>query len=276
MKTRRLLLTNELIKSYGLYQKMNVIKPYRATAEDMQQYHTEDYITFLQAINANRISNDLKAMMNQYEIGTKERDCPVFAGMFNFTQISAGGSISAAHSINIGDANIAVNWAGGLHHARKSMASGFCYVNDIVLCILELLKVFARVLYVDIDIHHGDGVEEAFFTSNRVMTVSFHRYGNDFFPGTGDYDEIGRGQGLGYSVNVPLKAGIVDEDYDSVFASVIRRVMDVFNPTVIVMQCGGDSITGDRLGDFNLTFRSHGHCVRFMRNYNIPLIILGE
>jgi len=82
-------------------------------------------------------------------------------------------------------ADIAVNWAGGLHHAKKSEASGFCYVNDIVLAILELLKYHQRVLYIDIDIHHGDGVEEAFYTTDRVMTVSFHKYG-EYFPGTGD------------------------------------------------------------------------------------------
>jgi acetoin utilization deacetylase AcuC-like enzyme len=87
--------------------------------------------------------------------------------------------------LNHGLCDIAINWAGGLHHAKKAEASGFCYVNDIVLAILELLKYHARVLYIDIDIHHGDGVEEAFYTTDRVMTVSFHKFG-DFFPGTGD------------------------------------------------------------------------------------------
>lgn len=87
--------------------------------------------------------------------------------------------------LNHGESDIAINWAGGLHHAKKSEASGFCYINDIVLAILELLKYHARVLYIDIDIHHGDGVEEAFYTTDRVMTVSFHKYG-EYFPGTGD------------------------------------------------------------------------------------------
>ena len=93
--------------------------------------------------------------------------------------------------------------AGGLHHAKKSEASGFCYINDIVLAILELLKYHARVLYIDIDIHHGDGVEEAFYTTNRVMTVSFHKFG-DFFPGTGDIKDDGAEKGKRYSINVPL------------------------------------------------------------------------
>lgn len=103
--------------------------------------------------------------------------------MYQFFQISAGGSIGGAVKLNRRQADIAVNWAGGLHHAKKCEASGFCYVNDIVLAILELLKNHKRVLYIDIDIHHGDGVEEAFYTTDRVMTVSFHKYGDFFFPG---------------------------------------------------------------------------------------------
>ena len=108
-------------------------------------------------------------------------DCPVFDGLFEFCQLSAGGSVAGAIKLNKQACDIALNWGGGLHHAKKSEASGFCYVNDIVLAILELLKYHQRVLYIDIDIHHGDGVEEAFYTTDRVMTVSFHKYG-EYFP----------------------------------------------------------------------------------------------
>lgn len=113
-------------------------------------------------------------------------DCPGFDGLYNFCQLAAGGSIDAADLIITETAEIAINWAGGFHHAKKTEASGFCYVNDIVICILELLKFYPRVLYLDIDVHHGDGVEEAFYHTNRVMTVSFHQYEEDFFPGTGE------------------------------------------------------------------------------------------
>lgn len=129
-------------------------------------------------------------------------DSPVFEGLFEYCGLSAGGSmgkhihsqnyihiltitLEGAARLNRGLCDIAINWAGGLHHAKKSEASGFCYVNDIVLGILELLRYYARVLYIDIDVHHGDGVEEAFYTTDRVMTVSFHKYG-EFFPGTGE------------------------------------------------------------------------------------------
>jgi len=112
-----------------------------------------------------------------------------------------------------GEANIAINFGGGLHHAKKSEASGFCYVNDIVLAILELLMVYPRVIYIDIDVHHGDGVEEAFYLSNRVMTVSFHQYGEDFFPGTGGLNENGEYDGKNYALNVPLKPGMDDDTF---------------------------------------------------------------
>ena len=122
---------------------------------------------------------DRQRDMQRFNVG---EDCPVFDSMFEFCQISAGGSVGGARKLNNSSCDIAINWAGGLHHAKKSEASGFCYVNDIVLAILELLREHQRVLYIDIDIHHGDGVEEAFYTTNRVMTVSFHKYG-EYFPG---------------------------------------------------------------------------------------------
>ena len=126
--------------------------------------------------------SEYNKQMQRFNVG---EDCPVFDGLYEFCQLSSGGSVASAVKLNKQSADIAINWAGGLHHAKKSEASGFCYVNDIVLAILELLKYHQRVLYIDIDIHHGDGVEEAFYTTDRVMTVSFHKYG-EYFPGTGD------------------------------------------------------------------------------------------
>jgi histone deacetylase 1/2 len=168
--------------------------------------------------------------------------------------------------------DIAINWGGGLHHAKKSEASGFCYVNDIA--ILELLKYHQRVLYIDIDVHHGDGVEEAFYTTDRVMTVSFHKYG-EYFPGTDDLRDIGAGKGKYYSVNFPLRDGIDDEVYETIFVPVMSKVMEIYQPNAIVLQCGADSLTGDRLGCFNLTLKGHGKCVEFMKSYNLPLLLLG-
>lgn len=147
-------------------------------------------------------------------------------------------------------------------------------MSDIVLGILELLRFRQRVLYVDIDVHHGDGVEEAFYTTDRVMTVSFHKYG-EYFPGTGELRDVGVGQGKNYAVNFPLRDGIDDVSYKSIFEPVIKSVMEWYRPEAVVLQCGGDSLSGDRLGCFNLSMRGHANCVNFVKSFNLPTMILG-
>jgi histone deacetylase 1/2 len=202
-------------------------------------------------------------------------DCPGFEGLFSYCQLSAGSSIDAAHLIIAGEGDIAINWMGGFHHARKTSASGFCYINDIVLCILELLKVYHRVLYLDIDVHHGDGVEEAFHQTDRVMTVSFHQFEQDFFPETGSLDSVGEGLGKYYSVNVPLKKGIDNISYINLFRRVMQRAMGSYRPDVVVIQCGADSLSKDKLGDLNLSISGHGECLEFMKSFGVPLVLLG-
>lgn len=147
-------------------------------------------------------------------------------------------------------------------------------MNDCVLAILELLKKHQRVLYIDIDIHHGDGVEEAFYTTNRVLTCSFHKFG-DYFPGTGDVQDKGFEGGENYAINVPLHDGMDDESYQSVFQPVIAKIMERFQPGAIVLQCGADSLSGDRLGCFKLSIKGHAECVRYVQSFGTPLLVLG-
>jgi histone deacetylase 1/2 len=236
----------------------------------MTQFHTDEYVDFLQRVTPDNMDNYSKEQ-GKYNVGD---DCPVFDGLFEFCGISAGGSMEGAARLNRNRCDIAINWAGGLHHAKKSEASGFCYINDIVLGIIELLRFHQRVLYIDIDVHHGDGVEEAFYTTDRVMTVSFHKYG-EYFPGTGELRDIGVGQGKYYAVNFPLRDGITDRTYKSVFEPVIGAVMEYYKPQAVVLQCGGDSLSGDRLGCFNLSMRGHANCVRFVKSFNLPTLVLG-
>ncbi|KAH0785413.1 Histone deacetylase 1 [Histomonas meleagridis] len=237
----------------------------------MTRFHTDEYIKFLQAATPENSANEAD-VLNKFNID--QSDSPPFTGLYEFCQISAGGSICAAQQLNDNKADIAINWAGGLHHAKKSEASGFCYVADCVLGILELLKKHERVMYIDIDIHHGDGVEEAFYLTDRVLTVSFHKYG-DFFPGTGSLNDIGIDRGKYYSVNVPLRDGMDDESYITLFKQIMGELVNWYKPGAILLQCGSDSLTGDRLGCFNLTTRAHGECVRFMKGFKIPLLVTG-
>ena len=212
-------------------------------------------------------------------------DCPVFDGLWDYVSQYSGASLQAAATLVQGQADIAVNWSGGLHHAKRDAASGFCYSNDIVLAIQALLAEFQRVLYIDIDVHHGDGVEKAFESTDRVFTLSYHRHGWDtqngrlFFPGTGDMHETGPTEatnpGKAMALNIPLQAGIEDAQYLYLFQTVTGAVVSKYQPSAIVLQCGADSLGGDRLGQFNLTIQAHGRCVDMVKRYGKPMVVLG-
>lgn len=270
MKPFRLMLTDHLVTLYRLYNVMDVYEPRAATREEMTAFHSADYIDFLKTVVPDvKLSDET---MCQFNIGD---DCPVFAGMYDYLLMYAGASLDATRKLISGMSDIAINWSGGLHHAKKFEPLGFCYVNDIVLSIINLLRVHPRVMYIDIDLHHGDGVQEAFNTSDRVMTVSFHKYNGEFFPGTGSVDETGIGKGAGYAINVPLRDGIDDDSYIRLFKLVMEPLIAKFQPTAIVQQCGADSLGYDRLGCFNLNIRAHGECVKFIKLYGIPMLVVG-
>ncbi|CAG8519921.1 2206_t:CDS:10 [Funneliformis caledonium] len=247
-----------------------VKSPKRATPRQMTRFHTDEYIDFLYRVTPQNVE-ELSMQQTRFNVG---EDCPIFEGLFEFCSISAGGSIDAANKLTSGESDIAINWSGGLHHAKRFEASGFCYVNDIVLAILELLRYHQRVLYIDIDIHHGDGVEEAFYTTDRVLTCSFHKFGQ-FFPGTGDVSDVGIGSGKHYAVNFPLKDGMDDWNFQNVFRPVVQHIMEWYRPGAVVLQCGADSLAGDRLGCFNLSMKGHAACVDFVKDFNLPLLVVG-
>ncbi|KAJ3013015.1 Histone deacetylase 3 [Thoreauomyces humboldtii] len=272
MKPPRLALTHNLVVNYGLTKKMMCFRSRSASDEEITQFHSLDYIQLLRRISPHNVKQ-LQPWMPRHNLGVD--DCPIFEGVYEFCQMYAGASLEAARKLIAGTTDIAINWSGGLHHAKKYEASGFCYVNDIVLSIQEMLREYARVVYVDIDVHHGDGVQEAFYRSNRVMTVSFHRYDGLFFPQTGDISERGIGIGKDYAINVPLTEYINDDSYAYIFRSVMEDVMKSFRPNAIVLQCGADSLANDRLGLFNLSIEGHGECVKFMKDYQLPMLVLG-
>jgi len=270
MKPHRIRMAHSLILNYGLYKKMEIYRPRLVEDDKMTMFHSDDYVHFLQSVTPDNI-NDYNRELQRYNMDV---DCPVFDGLFKFCQMYTGGSMGGATKLNQGHADICINWSGGLHHAKKSEASGFCYINDIVLAILELLNYHSRVLYIDIDIHHGDGVEEAFYNTDRVMTASFHKYG-EYFPGTGGVKDTGVSRGKRYSINFPLMDGIDDQSYESIFKPVIGKIMETYQPGAVVLQCGADSLAGDRLGCFNLSLKGHAACVNFMKSFNVPLLVLG-
>ena len=213
MKPLRMKITHEMLKAYEILPKFNRIIPEDypefVNKIDFTNFHSDEYISFLMTVTPENMNNMAEQLL-YYSIGD---DCPVFDGLGEFCKISGTGSVLGAHFINEGWADTSINWSGGLHHAKRSEAIGFCYLNDCVLAILELLTKYQRVMYIDIDVHHGDGVEEAFFTTDRVLTCSFHKWG-DYFPGTGSINDVGHGKGKYYAVNFPCSEGMDDISFE--------------------------------------------------------------
>ncbi|KAI9743125.1 MAG: histone deacetylase [Claussenomyces sp. TS43310] len=275
MKPWRLTLAKGVIMSYGMNYAMDSYNSRQATREELADFHSSDYLDFLQSVLPRE---PVPFPDLPHNLGGE--DCPIFEGIFDYCSMYAGASIDAARKLINNESDIAVNWSGGLHHAKKAEASGFCYMNDIVLAILQLLRHHPRVLYIDIDVHHGDGVEEAFMSTDRVLTVSFHKYDREvFFPGTGPLEstgpEIETNPGAHHAINVPLNDGIDDESYTWLFKTIIQSCVDRFQPSAIVLQCGADSLAGDRLGPFNLQVQGHGACVAFCKSLRLPLLLVG-
>jgi histone deacetylase 8 len=154
-------------------------------------------------------------------------------------------------------------------------APGFSYVNDAVLAILELRKLFQRVLYIDVDLHHGDGVEDAFLYSSNVFVFSLHRFDRGFYPGSGDVTQIGRGRGKGATRNIPLKGGLSDEVFASILDLNLPQIYQSFKPDAIVVLCGTDGLAGDPLNEWNLTTKSFEHVYKIVKSFDKPTLWLG-
>lgn len=198
-----------------------------------------------------------------------------------YLQTLLGASLTAVHCITKENCFVALNWEGGRHHAKKNCASGFCYINDVVLSILELMKQGkSRILCVDVDTHHGDASQEAFYTSDKVFTISLHQFGRGLFPGTGNIDEIGIGKGKYYNLNIPLFEGITDTDYIQIFTHLMQTVVEDYDAEAVVFVVGADALKNDPLGVLHLTQRTMETCtfllLQFCKRKNAPLLVLGS
>ena len=195
--------------------------------------------------------------------------------MYEASTLSTGGSLVAAELVASGQAEVAFNVAGGLHHAAPGHASGFCIFNDPVIAIEYLKRRGLRTLYIDIDCHHGDGVQNAFFETSEVMTISIHESGRFLFPGTGEVEELGSGPGKGYSVNIPLAPYTGDETFFWAFMEVVPPLARAFAPDVVVTQLGMDTHFNDPITHLRLTVEGHGRIVQEMGKMAGKWVALG-
>ena len=271
LRMERLGLTWRLMEAYGLttLPGTTVQAPEAAAESALAVYHGAEYLQALKASNSGR------APESAARFGLGPGDNPVFPGLWDAARLCAAGSLLAADLVASGRADRVFHFAGGLHHAMPSRASGFCYVNDAVLAILRLRERGLRVLYVDIDAHHGDGVQHAFYGDPAVLTISTHERGDYLFPGTGFVEEAGTGAAVGYSVNLPLEPFTDASVYLPAFEQVVPPLFEAFRPDVVVAQLGIDSHRTDPLTHLALDVQGFARAVSRIAELSPKLVCLG-
>ena len=235
----------------------------------LEKFHTRRYLDALQNASQGGWDYDVLRM----GIGTS--DCPVFPGMYEHSVLAAGATLAGAAAILERRADAVFNPHGGFHHAFPDRAAGFCYINDPALGCLALAEAGKRVLYLDVDVHNGDGVAFAFQDRADVMTISLHENPRILFPGTGFETEIGSGKGQGYLVNIPLPVGTYDEAYLGAFDEVVPPLIRAFSPDAFVIELGTDGLAQDPLAHLQLTNNVYADVLRRVLAFEKPILMTG-
>ena len=251
LNPRRLELTLELVRRLGLVGDADrpIVAPRVASEAEILSVHAPEYV---EAVRLASFATSPVEPDARFGLGTE--DVPIVPDMHGMSLRVAGATLTAAEQVMSGAVRRAFSPAGGLHHARRAQAAGFCVYNDLAIAIRWLQRHHgARVLYVDIDAHHGDGVQWIFWEDPEVLTISLHESGAYLFPGTGFVDEVGAGDGYGYTANVPLEAHTEDASFLEAFLRTVPEMAEAFRPDVIVMQCGCDAHALDPLTHLRCT-----------------------
>lgn len=263
--------TREIVNHLGILSGdgRSEVPPVSAERVVLKKFHSARYLHALQT--ASKGHWDAEAL----DMGLGTGDCPVFRGLYEYAILASGATLTGARLILSGDADVAFNPSGGFHHAGPERASGFCYINDVALACIVLAEAGKRVVYLDVDVHHGDGVAYAFYDRSDVMTISLHQDPRTLFPGTGFADEIGTGEGKGYCVNIPLPVGTYDEAYIKAFKSVALPLIAAYNPDAMVLQLGADALAGDPLAHLCLTNNVYVDVIERVLSFNKPILATG-
>ncbi len=272
MRPVRLRYTHELLYGYGAFDHPDatLVTPRSATEDELLWLHTPEYIAAVQRLS----SGEGARQAGRFNFSL-QGDNPYYPGMYDAAILSSGATLLAAELVAGGAVDCAFNISGGLHHAAAGHASGFCVFNDPALAIHFFLRRGMRVAYVDVDAHHGDGVQEAFYGDDRVLTISVHESGRYLFPGTGFVGELGEGAGHGYSVNLPLFPYTGDEVYLDAFRQIVPPLIRAFAPDVLVAQMGIDSYHADPLTHLQLTTEGFVEVAREFAALGLPWLALG-
>jgi len=270
-KTQRAGLTRQRLLSFGLLGDEGRVEvfPRKASLAELQRFHTIRYLDELQRAAGGDLT------VAGLHMGLGGPDTPVFKHMFDYGAWACGAGLTGAELLLAGKADIAFNLLGGFHHAMAEKAAGFCYLNDVALACMRLAETGKRVACVDVDAHHGDGTQAAFYNRSDVLTISLHESGKTLFPWGGFENEIGEGSGLGCNVNVPLPAGTYDEAFLTAFDRVAIPALEAFNPDVIVLELGMDALAGDPLTHLCLTNNSLADALGRLLRFDKPMLVAG-
>lgn len=234
---KRVVLTKDLLIHKGILHEQQLQKPRKATDEELALFHDKKYIEAVKKASDGALDADTAF---SYGLGTE--DTPIFSGMHESAAYLVGGTLAAVDAVLENKVQHSLNLGGGLHHGLKGKASGFCIYNDGAIAIRYIRKKFnLKVLYVDTDAHHGDGVQWAFYDDPNVCTLSIHETGRYLFPGTGNVNERGIQAGYGYSFNIPLDAFTQDKSFLHIYKTAFREITNFFKPDIIITQNGVDA-----------------------------------
>ena len=268
----RVKLTHDLIQLKGILQQgfVDVVKPRLASRGEILLFHQDNYVRLVEHYS--------KKGSGLLDMG----DTPAFKGCYEATRLVVGASIDAADAVMSGRLLHAFNPSGGLHHAHPERASGFCIFNDPAVVIAHLKSRYKvkRIVYLDIDAHHGDGVMYGYYDDAGVLDIDFHESGRFLFPGTGFPDEIGNGAARGTKLNIPLPPSTGDEVYLEAFRQIVPDALKKFRPEIILVQCGADGHIDDRLAHLRLTTKVYAEVVSEMHDLahqlcNGKMLLLG-
>lgn len=261
-----------LCKKQGLlnHEWISVHSPKPASEKDILSFHDKKYIGLLKQANKGVFREEWL----KYGLGTTE--CPIYKGVYDYNRLATGATQLGAKLINEGTADIVFNPTGGFHHAGKDFAAGFCYINDAVIVARKWIDQKKRVLYIDVDAHHGDQVQDAFYSSSRVMTISFHESGKTLFPFDSGFEkEMGSGRGKGFAVNVPLPEGTGDDEFMWAFKKIFLPLVKSFKPDVVMAALGADGLFSDPLSNLKLTNIGFSQAVQMIVDNSPKLLALG-
>ncbi len=244
----------DLLEALGCTPEIQ--RPQPASEEELIKIHDAAFVEAVAAAHPDDPAT------HRRDLGLGTADVPVFKDMHEAARLLVGGTLTAAQLVASGKHDRALQMGGGLHHGQRALASGFCVYNDLSVAIHHLRDEGLRVAYLDIDVHHGDGVQAIHYEDPGVLTISLHETGRYLYPGTGRVHELGEGAAKGYSLNVPLEPFTEDASYLDVFERVVPYALEHFHPDVLVVQCGADAHFSDPLADLLLTTKAYEQLFR--------------